>query len=109
MVTGIDGFAQSADRSRRRALPPLLHRGGLRSSHPPSPRSAYCSHSGTGCRTVLGSPVNELVGIVQGCARALCSPRDTGGGIYAKHSNGDYVVDVHLPNLPALRWRIQNF
>ena len=101
------GFAQSTARSRRRALPTPSRRVTLPAL--PPPRSAYCSKSGTGCCSALGSPVDELVGIVHGCARALCSARNTGGCIYAVRSNGDDDVDVHLQNLPAPRWRIKNF
>ena len=54
-------------------------------------------------------PVDEPMGIVHGCARALCSARNTGGCIYAVRSNGDDDVDVHQQSLPAPRWRIHFF
>ena len=73
------------------------------------PCSAYCSTQGTGYCTAQSTAGDEAMGIVHGFARAYCNAQCTGCCIYAKHSNGDDVVDVHLPNLPALRWRIQNF
>ena len=139
MVTGIDSglthvYCSAPRGEHRRRLRPghLLRNGGghrlrLRAvrrpltatgvahciaagyAHGTPPRSAYCSMSGTGCCSAQSSPVDEPMGIVHGCARALCSARNTGGCIYAVRSNGDDDVDVHLQNLPAPRWRIQNF
>ena len=139
MVTGIVSslahvycsVQRGGHRRRHRPGHPRRHGGGhrlrLRAVHRPltatgvahciatgdahgiPPRSAYCSMSGTGCCSAQSSPVDEPMGIVHGCARALCSARNTGGCIYAVRSNGDDDVDVHQQSLPAPRWRIQNF